>query len=147
MRQYDLDGFEDFFSAFLFWRFLIQSSLWPITLRWDGPIDVKTAMSDANVEESLLYKYCAQYVSHSLPEWLHIMLLSLLLYSSHSPALSAAFLSLWEFIFLLSLPLEVALPLEPSSKPKYKNLTLWLCFLRGVDNCWVKKATVSHHPP
>lgn len=108
-----------FFLAFLFGtlcKTLICSSLQPITLRWVGPSDARAAMSDANVQESLLYHYCTQYVAHSLPVWLHIMLLSLLLYSSHSPVPVRLSLEPWELIFLLFLCLsKVALPPQQSS--------------------------------
>lgn len=93
----------------------------------------------------LLLARCTQYVAYTVPAWLHIMLLLLQLYSAHSP--SAASLKLPELIFIHFLPSRVALSLEPSSNSKNWNLTLWLCFLRSVNNCWVKKATFSNHPP
>lgn len=66
---------------------------------------------------------------------LHTMSLSLLQYSSPSPISSVAAIR-------CSSSFRIRL-----SKSKYQTVILWLHILKGVDNCRVKNATVSHHPP
>lgn len=61
------------------------------------------------------------YETRDVPP-LCMMLLSLWMYSSHThPSPPSAFKSV------------------SSSKSKYQNVTLWLCFLKGVDNCQKRK--------
>lgn len=102
-------------------------------------------LSDANLRlaSCTLHPVCSIYcpcmITHNVA-----FITALLCTQAHS---SAASLKLSELIFIHFLPSRVALSLEPSSNSKNLNLTLWLCFLRSVNNCWVKKATVSNHPP
>ena len=104
-------------------------------------------MSEASALESLPYNCHTEYVAHSHSTWLHIMLLSLLLYPSRSPVpLCSVSLGSQSKISSFSLLSEGAFPPDWSSKSKYQNAMLWLCFLRGVDNWWVKKETVQLHP-
>lgn len=106
---------------------------------------MRAAISDANLRlaSCTLHPVCSIHcpcmITHNVA-----FITALLRTQSHS---SAASLKLPELIFIHFLPSRVALSLEPSSNSKNWNLTLWLCFLRSVNNCWLKKATFSNHPP